>query len=217
MKSRVRKRIILLLIFALTLGFVMEAEALTIRYRFSVRVSQIAKRPYLDTKKLTLYKKCYDVLVLENASKNVSWSTSNKKVVRLKKKGNKVEVYWKKKGKCTVRARYRGKTYSCKITCKGINPNAVEVDYADRTVYMAGAGDFNDATIYVYTDNTSVDYYIQDPSIVDCEWGEWEWDEDEYAWKIDLSTKALKPGRTTVIITNSHNKKERDYITIDTL
>ena len=190
----------------------MVAEAYTIRYRYTIKISKKSKKPYLDTKKLTLYKKCYDEIVLENASKKVKWSTSNKKIVRLKKKGNRVEVHWKKKGKCTVRARYKGKTYKCKITCKGVCPNAVALDYNSHYTCV---GTSDPILIRCYTDNTILYSDEEDPSIVSCEWGEWEWDDDLYEWKIELYLKALKPGKTRVLITNSHNKRERDYITVE--
>ncbi len=185
----------------------------------------------LDKKKITLYKKCSITLKLKDASKNVRWSTTNNKIVRLKKKGNRVVIYWKKKGKCKVRAHYNGRTYTCAVTCKGIKKNAVYVPswnmnvnlksditgkWQHTTLYL----DYNSTTIdiYYYLKNTRLYYTVEDPQIASVEvWKRGAYDDD--AWKDpryydEIIIKALKPGKTRILITNSHNRKEIDYVTV---
>lgn len=63
--------------------------------------------PYLSGSKGT-YK-----LAMLNTSKKVTWSSSNKKIATVSKKG---KVKAKKKGKCTITAKVNGKKYKCKVT-----------------------------------------------------------------------------------------------------
>lgn len=89
-----------------------------------------------STKKTLTVGQSYKIK-LKNAGK-VRWSTSNKKIVAIKKKGkNTVTVSAKKKGTAIITGKYKKKKYKCKITVKTKkvqdNPvlNATEVDLYD--------------------------------------------------------------------------------------
>ncbi|MCR5654001.1 MAG: Ig-like domain-containing protein [Ruminococcus sp.] len=86
-------------------------------YGVKVIVKAAAKKKIVLSKKsasLTVGKKL--TLKLKNAkSSKVKWTSSNKKVAAVTKKG---VVKAKKKGKATITAKYRGKKYKCKITVK---------------------------------------------------------------------------------------------------
>ena len=69
-------------------------------------------------------------LKLKNVSKNanIKWKTSKKAVVSIiKKKKNTVVLKGRKKGKATITAKYKGKTYQCKVTVKS-KPKTAEKD-----------------------------------------------------------------------------------------
>ena len=79
-----------------------------------------AKKPKLSQKKVTLETGGKVTLTLKNAkASKVKWSSTNKKVATVKK--GKVTAKWKntKKSKtCYIKAKYKGKTYKCKVTVK---------------------------------------------------------------------------------------------------
>ena len=74
-----------------------------------------AKKVKLNKTKATVYVGKTVQLRLKNNKKKVRWSTSNKKVARVSKKG---KVTGKKKGKATVTAKIGKKKYKCKIIVK---------------------------------------------------------------------------------------------------
>lgn len=190
---------------------IIEAEALTIRYRVVIRVKNKKKKKKvsISDSKITLYKKQSTWVELYNAKgSKVKWSVSKKGLVKLKKDGNAVKVTCKKKGTCYLRARYKGKTYKCKIVCKGRYKDAVKLYKFDRNVKFTNIS-LNPLSVTIMYDwPGSVSYEVEDPSIISCKWGEWEY---EYC---DLYITALRPGKTRIKITNSYNKKEVDYINV---
>lgn len=86
------------------------------------------KKPKLSATKLTLTVGKKKTIKIKNYSKlskkkikKVKWSASNKKVVSLKVSGKyrqKCRITAKKAGKVTVKVKYNGRTYKCKVTVK---------------------------------------------------------------------------------------------------
>ncbi len=74
-----------------------------------------AKKPKLNKKKATIRVGKTVKLKVKNAKGKVKWSTSNKKVASVNKKGL---VKGKKKGKAKITAKVRGRKLTCKIVVK---------------------------------------------------------------------------------------------------
>lgn len=66
-------------------------------------------------KSKTMYVGDSYTLYVVGTSKKAKWSSSNKKVAMVSSKG---KIKAKKVGKCTIKAKIGGKTYSCKLTVK---------------------------------------------------------------------------------------------------
>lgn len=84
---------------------------------FSVTPESVfaAKKVKLNKTKVTVYVGKSVQLKVNNNKKKVKWSTSNKKVAIVSKKG---KVKGKKVGKATITAKIGKKKYKCKITVK---------------------------------------------------------------------------------------------------
>ena len=85
--------------------------------------AQAAAKPSLSRKSLTIKAGKTKTLSVRHASRKVKWSTSNKKIAKIKKKSGKhnqkvVIKAGKKAGKCYIKAKIGKKTLKCKITVK---------------------------------------------------------------------------------------------------
>ena len=78
-------------------------------------ISAVQKKVKLNKTKATIYVGKTVTLKLKNNNKTVKWSSSNKKVATVTKKG---KVKGKKAGKVIIVAKVRKKKYKCKITVK---------------------------------------------------------------------------------------------------
>ncbi len=74
-----------------------------------------AKKVKLNKTKATIYVEKTVTLKLKNNKKKVKWTTSNKKIATVSKKG---KVKGKKAGKVTITAKVGKKKYKCKVTVK---------------------------------------------------------------------------------------------------
>ncbi|MBR1732004.1 MAG: Ig-like domain-containing protein [Ruminococcus sp.] len=75
-----------------------------------------AAKPKLNKTKATITRTKSVKLKLKNATASkVKWSSSNKKIATV----SKGKVTGKKAGTATVTAKYKGKSYKCKVTVKG--------------------------------------------------------------------------------------------------
>ena len=154
-------------------------------------------------------------LSLNNASKSgVNWTATNNNV-KLKKKQNKVEVYYKKAGTCYVRARYRGKTFSCKVVCVNkLDPNTMTVAShgpIDLDCSSSSADDYIMVIAYSRNDGSTISANVEDPSVAICAWGAGWF--GKYYDKTYLFIGGLKPGSTMIKIYNNYNN-EKEYITV---
>ena len=104
-----------------------------------------ANKVKLNKSKVTLYVGKTTTLKVKGTSKKVTWSSSNKKVATVNKKG---KVTAKKKGTATITAKASGKKYKCKVTVKNkahthkytkkvVKPTCTEKGY---TLYTCSCG-----------------------------------------------------------------------------
>lgn len=107
---RLKRTIIGILTFVLLIGTIAIVPA------SKVSAAGMAK---LSEKSLTLNPGAVQTLTVSGGSGNVKWSTSNKKVVSIKKNGNKATVTAKKKGTATVTARIGNNKLQCKVRVSG--------------------------------------------------------------------------------------------------
>ena len=93
------------------------AIVLVIVLAFSVTPDSVfaAKKAKISKTKATIYVGKTIKLKVKNNKKKVKWSTSNKKVAKVSKKG---KVKGIKAGKATITAKVGKKAYKCKITVK---------------------------------------------------------------------------------------------------
>jgi len=93
------------------------AIVLVIFLAFSVTPDSVfaAKKAKISKTKATIYVGKTIKLKVKNNKKKVKWSTSNKKVAKVSKKG---KVKGIKAGKATITAKVGKKAYKCKITVK---------------------------------------------------------------------------------------------------
>lgn len=107
----------------------------------SVLAAKKAKAPKISKKKATVTVGKTLKLSVKNATKKVKWSTSNKKVAKVKKTSGKkkanVVIKAVKAGKATITAKVGKKKLKCKVTVKkktvATNIKSVSVDPVDRS------------------------------------------------------------------------------------
>ena len=121
-----KKRISILLLVGLLLMAVLG----------NVVSTQAAAKVKLNRKKATITVGKSVTLKVKNAKKKVKWSTSNKKVATVNKKG---KVTGKKAGKATITAKVGRQKYKCKVTVKkkqneGTTEKATEKSTSEETI-----------------------------------------------------------------------------------
>ena len=89
-----------------------------------------AGTPKISAKSLSLNPGAERTLTVSGAPGNVKWSTSNKKVVSIKKNGKKATVTAKKKGNATITAKVGKRKLQCKVKVSG---KKVLIAYFSRT------------------------------------------------------------------------------------
>ena len=98
--------------------------------------TQAASKVKLNRKKATITVGKSVTLKVKNAKKKVKWSTSNKKVATVNKKG---KVTGEKAGKATITAKVGRQKYKCKVTVKkkqneGTTEKATEKSTTEETI-----------------------------------------------------------------------------------
>ena len=92
------------------------------------------KKIALSKKKLALSKGGKATLKLKNAkASKVKWTSKSSRIATVSKKG---VVTAKRAGKTTVVAKYKGKTYSCKVTVKGSSVKVKQTKNGSTTVKL---------------------------------------------------------------------------------
>lgn len=115
MRKGFKKSICTLLVAALTLGCINSTPNI-VNAKSKVKLS--------STKVSMTVKQKKSISLKGVKGKKVKWSTSSKKIVTIKTSGKnkkKCTLTAKKSGNATIRAKYRGKTYKCKVTVKAKN------------------------------------------------------------------------------------------------
>lgn len=112
------------------MGFL--ALALAVGTIFTVPSSQVlaAGKEKISAKSFSLNPGAVRTLTVSGASGKVKWSTSDKKVVSIKKNGNKATITAKKKGNAIITARIGKTRLQCKVK---VSDKKVLVAYFSRT------------------------------------------------------------------------------------
>ena len=212
---KITKKIICLLLILMLPLSIIPAEAATITFRWTITISsrlRIRNGGRSDTKvrlsdktdKIEVGEESY--IALWNANNSVKWSVSKKGIIRIKKDGNGVGYIGLKPGKCYLKAKYKGKTYKCKVTVKKL-ANNVYFTHKPYCTVNTGA-----VTMFCkYPCNVS--YIIENPSIASVSVYKEPYSmepsmDSEYKIWVD----ALRPGNTRIFILNSYNPAEIQYI-----
>lgn len=118
---RLKRTLIGILTFVLMIGALAVLPASKVSAAGRVKLSQ---------ENLTLNPGAERTLTVNGDSGNVKWSTSNKKVVSIKKNGKKATITAKKKGTATITARIGKNKLQCKVRVSG---KKVLIAYFSRT------------------------------------------------------------------------------------
>lgn len=131
-----RKQSIIFIICVLLLAFV--SPVVTVEAKAKPKLSVKAKTMTVgESYKLRLKK--------VSSGAKVKWKTSKKSVVTIaKKKGNTVTLKAKKKGTAVITAKYKKKTYQCKITVKDKKPTVDNPVLNSRDVTLYHLSDLDE-------------------------------------------------------------------------
>ena len=117
------------------------------------------KKVALSSKSISMDVGNNKVLKLNNAKGNITWKSSNTKIVSIKKKSsNSVTLSAKKKGNATITATYKGKKYTCKVNIA--KPKMKYDTWEEETVML---GYIN--TVSVENSSNTISWSIDDPTI----------------------------------------------------
>ncbi|MCR5587903.1 MAG: Ig domain-containing protein [Lachnospiraceae bacterium] len=148
--------------FTLALAMVVTGSAIGGTVDNNTASAKKKKTVKLSKKKLTVYTGKTSKLTVKNANKKVKWSTSNKKVLKIKKTTGKKKctavLLGVKKGSAVVTAKVGKKKLKCKVTVKKYvsNVKSVATDPLDRSclvVTLKKAAGINTADIKISTKN----------------------------------------------------------------
>lgn len=168
-------------------------------------VSSAAQRKiYLSNKNLTIEKKqTYKIKLNGAKSGKIKWSSSNKKIATVKK--GKIKA--KKKGRCTVIAKYNRKKYKCFVCVKDKEPSATTPKPTESSTEDINSGklslnvkSFSQSTkIIVYTISNNSEETLVLPAYFSLEkYNQSDW---EYVTRKDLMVTAkamlIAPHSTT--------------------
>ena len=102
-----------LTLFLLTALMIISFNATTVEAKATTKLSNSSVTLNVGKKK-TIKLKNYN----KKKIKKAKWSTTNKKVASIKATKEKCTITAKKAGKATIKVKYNGKTYKCKVTVK---------------------------------------------------------------------------------------------------
>ena len=168
-------------------------------------ISAFAAKPKLSKRAVTLTAGKTKTITLKNAGKGtVKWTTSNKKIAAVKKKGNnKAVITAKKKGTATITAKYKGKKYQCKVTVKKaakasagtfswkISPTSINVEKTGKPFYITVDSTVKGKSHMLYIK-------VGDTSVVRSTYDKWNLTTTN---KYKLDFYPLKTGSTTITLT----------------
>ena len=195
----------------------------------SGNIKKPTNNAFLSPQRIELRKGQSRVINLFFATKNVKWSVSGE-AVKYKKKGTSVVVTYRKAGKSSVKAIYKGKTFECKITClrkpimdvMDISTRNTHTFFYNNILELDSGSRYSGAILVEikYGDSFGFDvsplkYEIEDPGIVTCEWVDLPPNTAMGTIKgsKNLLVGALRYGSTKITITNSYNS-EKEYVTV---
>lgn len=122
------------------------------------------KKVALSSKSISMDVGKSKVLKLNNAKGNITWKSSNTKIVSIKKKSsNSVTLSAKKKGNATITATYKGKKYTCKVN---ITKPKMKYDTWEEETVMLGyinTVEFEKSDLVDF--NATLKWSIDDPTI----------------------------------------------------
>jgi len=106
-----------MLFMAAALAFTCAGVISAVDDHAAITAEAASKIKLSSTKKTIGYKQSFNLSIKNTSGKMVKWSTSNKKVAKIKKVSKtKYKVTGVKPGKATIKAKVNGKTYKCKVT-----------------------------------------------------------------------------------------------------
>lgn len=154
----------------------------------------------MNKDKLTLYVGGSSTLKISGTTNEVKWSTTNKRVVKVSSIG---KVTALNVGTATVNASVNNKVYKCKVTVKSrlsVDEKSLKVtDFYGYAIFTVKGG----------TDDDYVTFEVSDPTILDCEWEEWDGDD------ITLDMIPLNDGVTTVTVKLNDSSQEMLEIKVE--
>lgn len=136
-------------------------------------------------------------LKVEGTAKKVKWSSSDKKIVKVDKKGN---IRGLKKGTATITAKVGDKTLKCKVKVKDA------IYKIDRTVKIKDAG----FVVITHLSDT-ISCKISNPEIAALALTEAEPSDDSPGQESNIVIYAKKSGTAYITVTNNCNNKKMKF------
>ena len=158
MRKGFKKSICTLLALSLTLGCVNSTSNI---------VGAKSKVKLSSTKVSMTVKQKKSISLKGVKGKKVKWSTSSKKIVTIKTSGKnkkKCTLTAKKSGNATVSAKYRGKTYMCKVTVKAKNTTTTNGVPTNKPSVSSNDGVTNTPIINPGTNPTGTPVVTESPT-----------------------------------------------------
>lgn len=154
-------------------------------YKCKVKV----ETPKISKTKATLNVGQKLTLKITGNTQKVKWTTSDEVVVAVSKRG---VITATNAGIATITATISSKKYKCRVTVKDVfSANKTVVSLVEETTSTVR---------FTYTGLSELNYDIEKPEIVSCEWGEW----DNYF--IDLRIYGESVGNTIITISDEDGK-----------
>lgn len=147
-----KKRFLLLTILLLSIIMTLSVNVTTVEAKAKTKLSTTSVETSVCKKK-TIKLKNYTRLSKKKIKK-VKWTTSNKRVVSIKASGKykqNCKIIAKKAGKATIKVKYNGKTYKCKVV----------VNHGREAVYATRMVDDTSKPIYEEVDNGHYETYLR--------------------------------------------------------
>lgn len=153
----------------------------------------VKDKPTLEDNRVNICIGKKQKLVVSGTAKNVTWKSSDRKVVKISQKG---VITGLKKGQAIITAKVGKKELTCKVKVKA----AIR---KPDSVYKVENGDWMELIYY----SDSITYTVEDESIARVYFYTQGYDYEYRANVADVYMYGIKDGETTVTITNNCNKE----------
>ncbi len=158
---------------------------------------QVKEKPELRDKSVNICIGKKQTLAVMGTAKKVTWHSSDKKIVKVSKKG---VIKGVKKGQATITAKVGNKKLTCKVRVKAA------VKKSDYVFEVA-----NEDMLGMVYHSDSIAFHIADETIAKAVMIDYGYDIEEMGNSADIIVYGIKDGETTITITNNCNSESVSF------